>query len=99
MASVKSVSDIFLTSSDFSAGAFIAGLPSPSGPWQAEHLLLYRVAPSSAAQDKLGIRMNNATAIVRINTASFVTCMMASSLKVSRDEIKLAAFPLVSQRC
>src|ERR1700757_3604131 len=41
------------------------------------HFALYRAAPSSA-QDRLGIRMNSATATVRINIAIFVSFMIAS---------------------
>src|SRR6516165_5866563 len=33
------------------AGAFMAGLPAPSAPWQPAHFVLYRAAPSSAAHD------------------------------------------------
>ena len=61
---MMSSSDIFLTSSD--TRLLAAPFPAPSGPWHTAHFALYSAAPSSAAQDRLGIKMNRATAIGRI---------------------------------
>src|ERR1039457_5936234 len=66
---VRSASDLPIR-----LGAFIAGLPAASAPWHAAHFALYRAAPSSA-HDRLGIRMNRATAIVRTSITSFVVFM------------------------
>src|ERR1039457_3708899 len=74
MAADKSASDFFLASSTIRLGAFIAGLPAASGPWHMAHFALYRAAPSSA-HDRLGIRMNRATAIVITSITSFVVFM------------------------
>src|SRR5579863_7905880 len=47
---VRSVSDIFLASSE--TRLLAAPLPAPSGPWHIAHLALKRDAPSSAAHDR-----------------------------------------------
>src|SRR5271157_4154943 len=75
---MMSSSDFFFTASDTRLGAFRAGLPAPSGPWHTAHFALNRAAPSSA-HDRLGIRMNKATAIVKTSIAIFVIFMSSSS--------------------
>src|ERR1022692_2476325 len=73
---VRSASDLPIR-----LGAFIAGLPAASAPWHAAHFALYRAAPSSA-HDRLGIRMNRATAIVRTSAAILVVFMIAFPLEL-----------------
>src|SRR5208337_256956 len=84
----KSPSDSFLASSEIRLGAFIAGLPAASGPWHIAHFALNRAAPSSAAQDRLGIRMNRATAITMTSITTFVVFMISFFLLVKSCNVE-----------
>src|SRR5689334_24392817 len=69
---------ILAASAPLIAGAFIAGFPAASAPWQAAHLAK-RALPSSAAQDRLGSITNIATAITATRAAIFESFMMEDS--------------------
>src|SRR5271157_2413069 len=79
---VTSASDFFLASSEIRLGILAAGLPAASAPWHIAHFALYRVAPSSA-HDRLGNKMNKATAIVITSITSFVVFMMSFLLLIN----------------